>query len=335
MTVQKQINFLLATLPYIILVQLSLTILLAQAEDSIYGPTKSGDLIWNIAGKVTPNSSVTKPQMILSLLKANPQAFKVPCNFNSLKIKEILKIPAMAEIQEISATDANAEFKRQNDEWTKRRRNPIKCPTIESPVVATKTPTETPAVEVPTPVTTVPQKTIPATAEKTTPTPAVVPPSPPATTAPTKPVSLTTPPPVAAAPPVLPPVASPPPQLVPEESTTAMVAAATPSANSTTAPTTPVTGPPAQTEAPSASSSSLMWIILSVGGLLAALIIGGLLHKHTKQHNSTPVDTNVPTDESNRSAPTIASQAVEVDDMPLHTEIKAENITKDEEKFKL
>lgn len=329
---QKQTNFLLATLPYIILVQLSLTILLAQAEDNIYGPTKSGDLIWNIAGKVTPNSSVTRPQMILSLLKANPQAFKVPCNFNSLKTKEILKIPTMAEIQKISATDANAEFKRQNDEWTKRRRNPIKCPAIESPVVTTKTPTETPAAEVPTPVTTTPQKTIPATAEKTTPTPAVVPPSPPA---PIKPVSPTTPPPVVAAPPVLPPETSPPPRLVPEESTTATVAATTPSANSTTVPTTPVTVPPAQTEAPSAFSSSLMWIILSVGGLLAALIIGGLLHKHTKQHNSTPVDTNVPTDESNRSASTIASQAAEVDDMPLHTEIKAENITKDEEKFKL
>lgn len=327
MTVQKQINFLLATLPYIILAQLSLTITLAQAEDSIYGPTKSGDLIWNIAGKVTPNSSVTKPQMILSLLKANPQAFKVSCNFNSLKTKEILKIPSLAEIQKISATDANAEFKRQNDEWTNRRRNPIKCPTIESPVVATTTPTETPAAEVPTPVTTADQKTIPATAEKNTPATAVVPPSPPATAAPIKPVSPTTPPPAAPAP-VLPPVAPamPPPRLVPEESTTVKVETPV-SSTTSTASTTPA--PPSQTETPFASASSLMWIILSIGGLLAALIIGGLLHKLTKQRSSTG--------ESNESAPMVASPLGEIDDMPLHThtEIKAENITKDEDKFKL
>ena len=36
-----------------------------------YGPTKTGDLLWNIAGEVRPDKSISRYQAMLSLLKAN------------------------------------------------------------------------------------------------------------------------------------------------------------------------------------------------------------------------------------------------------------------------
>ena len=73
-------------------------------DHTTYGPVKSGDLMWSIAGKFTPKDGpVTRQQVIMGILHANPDAFKVPCNFNSLKVGETLNIPALTDIQQVLA----------------------------------------------------------------------------------------------------------------------------------------------------------------------------------------------------------------------------------------
>ncbi|MFK5971455.1 MAG: FimV/HubP family polar landmark protein [Candidatus Marithrix sp.] len=90
-----------------------------------YGPTKAGDLLWNIAGKVRPNKSITRYQSMLALLKANPQAFQIPCNLNTLRIGKILQIPL--NMQELTKKEAVNEFYRQHNEWKDFRNKQIIC----------------------------------------------------------------------------------------------------------------------------------------------------------------------------------------------------------------
>lgn len=100
------------------------------AEDTaVYGPTESGDILWNIAGKVQTNdSSVTRHQIMVALFRANAQAFRVPCNIHSLlKIGQHLKVPAVAEMHAIPPAEALAFIKQQGKIWQRRRTQPIVC----------------------------------------------------------------------------------------------------------------------------------------------------------------------------------------------------------------
>ena len=94
-----------------------------------YGPTKAGDLLWNIAGQVRPNKSITRYQSMLALLKANPQAFQIPCNLNTLRIGKVLQIPV--NMQELTKKEAVNEFYRQRDEWKNFRKKQIICRSTE------------------------------------------------------------------------------------------------------------------------------------------------------------------------------------------------------------
>ncbi len=107
---------------------ITLIILLAITSSTFaqtYGPTKSGDLLWNIAGKVRPNKSISRYQAMLALLKSNPQAFQIPCNLNTLRIGKILQIPL--NMQELTKKQAVNEFYRQRDEWKDFRKKQIIC----------------------------------------------------------------------------------------------------------------------------------------------------------------------------------------------------------------
>jgi FimV-like protein len=114
--------------------------LFAQETAQTYGPITPGERLWNIAAKVSP-PSITRHQAILALHKANPQAFGVSCNMNSLKIGETLRIPSLSEMQALSPDDAIKEFNRQIQQWESRRQNPIVCPEIEEQVEETNTET--------------------------------------------------------------------------------------------------------------------------------------------------------------------------------------------------
>jgi FimV-like protein len=105
---------------------------------STYGPIKTGEMLWEIAAKVRPDPAITRHQVMIALLKANPHAFRISCNINSLKTAQTLLIPALAEMQTTGAAAAEKEYYRQNNEWKAYRRQkgpPIVCP----PVVPTTT----------------------------------------------------------------------------------------------------------------------------------------------------------------------------------------------------
>lgn len=128
----RQFNLILAIiLSYASLVGYGITPISAE-ETHTYGPIKAGDMLWTIAGKVSP-PSVSRHQVVLALQQANSHAFSVPCNFNSLKLGETLRIPSLTEIQAFIPEKAMAELNRQNKEWQNRRQKKIVCPPIAQP----------------------------------------------------------------------------------------------------------------------------------------------------------------------------------------------------------
>lgn len=103
-----------------------------------YGPTQPGDMMWKIATQVRPDDSVSRYQVMLALLRTNPHAFDIPCNLNSLKVGETLKIPPVAEMKALSERAAVEEYKQQVEAWKNRRNNPINCPPITADVETEK-----------------------------------------------------------------------------------------------------------------------------------------------------------------------------------------------------
>lgn len=103
-------------------------LLIATVAAETYGPVKSGEMLWVIAGKVPATTEITRYQSIIALLQANPQAFNIQCNFNSLKIGAVLTIPQPSEFPFLSSDQALNEFNRQNTEWKAYRQGQtIQC----------------------------------------------------------------------------------------------------------------------------------------------------------------------------------------------------------------
>ena len=85
-------------------------------NDSQYGPTDSSDTLWAIATQVRPDSSVSVQQMMMALLRSNPEAF-INSNINGLKRGQILNIPSRDEISDLSSQEAISEVGAQNSDW--------------------------------------------------------------------------------------------------------------------------------------------------------------------------------------------------------------------------
>ncbi len=86
-------------------------------SDSEYGPTDSADTLWSIASQVRPDSSVSVQQMMIALLRANPEAF-INGNINGLKRGQILNIPNRDETSNLSMAEAVSEVSSQNSAWS-------------------------------------------------------------------------------------------------------------------------------------------------------------------------------------------------------------------------
>jgi FimV-like protein len=118
----------------------------AQTIVQTYGPIKSGDMLWNIAAQVRPNAAVNRYQVMIALLKANPQAFEVSCNMNSLKVGKILQIPNLSDMQALTQAQALEEFNRQRKEWQayRRQKQTITCipPTQQQVIPLAKKPSQ-------------------------------------------------------------------------------------------------------------------------------------------------------------------------------------------------
>ena len=78
------------------------------------------DTLWEIARELRPDSSVSIQQMMLALLRTNPDAFSNG-NINWLKAGADLWMPSDFEMQALSAAEAFAEVLVQNNVWREAR----------------------------------------------------------------------------------------------------------------------------------------------------------------------------------------------------------------------
>ncbi len=82
--------------------------------------TVSGDTLWEIALRARPDRSVAVQQVMMALLRANPDAF-FQDNINALKAGAELKIPDLSAIAAVSRSEAQAETSRHWALWEQYR----------------------------------------------------------------------------------------------------------------------------------------------------------------------------------------------------------------------
>lgn len=109
------------------------------AATGSYGPVDSGKTLWSIADEVRPDDSVTIKQMMVALLRANPEAFQGE-NVNKLKRGSVLRIPGRDEASILTSEQAAALIAEQSGSL-RSRRQPVPQPTetvaetVSEPVV--------------------------------------------------------------------------------------------------------------------------------------------------------------------------------------------------------
>lgn len=81
-----------------------------------YGPVAPGQTLWSIANSVRPDTSISVNQMMVALLRANPEAFAQE-NVNRLKQGSVLRVPGQDEATRLSATQAAELVNQQASAW--------------------------------------------------------------------------------------------------------------------------------------------------------------------------------------------------------------------------
>ena len=89
-------------------------------ETRKYGPVVQFDTLWSLARELRPDTSVSIQQMMLALLRTNPDAFSYG-NINWLKKDEVLWMPNDFELQAISTSEVFVEVLSQNNFWREAR----------------------------------------------------------------------------------------------------------------------------------------------------------------------------------------------------------------------
>ena len=84
-----------------------------------YGVVR-GDTLWTLARELRPDTSVSIQQMMLALLRTNPDAFSYG-NINWLRAGEVLWMPSEFELQALTQAEAFAEVLAQNNFWRAER----------------------------------------------------------------------------------------------------------------------------------------------------------------------------------------------------------------------
>ncbi|GAA0720831.1 FimV/HubP family polar landmark protein [Dokdonella soli] len=94
------------------------------AKEGEYGPVEAGETLSEVARASRPNEGVNINQMMLALLKNNPNAFYKD-NINALKRGAILRVPSADEIKAVgSASEAAAQVHSQVEDWRGGRASP-------------------------------------------------------------------------------------------------------------------------------------------------------------------------------------------------------------------
>jgi len=80
-----------------------------------YGPVRANETLWRIANRLSADRNVSVNQMMVALYRANPEAFAG--NINRLLRGAILRVPREGDLNSIGRREANAEVRRQHQEW--------------------------------------------------------------------------------------------------------------------------------------------------------------------------------------------------------------------------
>ena len=92
----------------------------AMTSPGSYGPTVPGDTLWEIALRARSDRSLTVQQVMMALLRANPDAF-FQDNINALKAGAVLNIPDASAIAAVSRPEAVALTGRHWALWEQYR----------------------------------------------------------------------------------------------------------------------------------------------------------------------------------------------------------------------
>lgn len=110
--------------------------------------TQPSDTLWSIATAVRPDASVSMEQVMLGLLKTNPDAF-INGNINNLKAGQILRVPSREEMTALSQSDALNEVRQQNTAWREGHSTAVAARAMTAPAPAPEAaePAEAPAAQ--------------------------------------------------------------------------------------------------------------------------------------------------------------------------------------------
>jgi len=86
------------------------------APDTVGHRIQEGDTAWSLANSMKSDDSVSTEQMLVAMLRANPEVF-INENVNGLKRGYILRTPDYADIEAISHEEAKATVLQQNALW--------------------------------------------------------------------------------------------------------------------------------------------------------------------------------------------------------------------------
>ncbi len=103
------------------------------AEQHDYGPVRSGETLWEIAGGLYLGSGLNRDQIMLALLEANPGAFSPSCNLNAvLRVGVRLRLPTLEQVKRRDAASASAMVELQAQQWAEHRSvgRPLDCQTV-------------------------------------------------------------------------------------------------------------------------------------------------------------------------------------------------------------
>jgi pilus assembly protein FimV len=93
----------------------------------VYGPTAPGDTLSEIAVALRPDRSTSVNQVMLALLRSNPQAF-FQDNINNLHKGMVLRLPDIATIKSISQAEALAQVQQHYTVWEQYRSGIVAAP---------------------------------------------------------------------------------------------------------------------------------------------------------------------------------------------------------------
>ncbi|WP_406663370.1 FimV/HubP family polar landmark protein [Gallaecimonas sp. GXIMD1310] len=79
------------------------------SDGNFYGPISPSDTLWSIASNLRPDNSVSVYQTMIAIERKNPGAF-VGGDINRLVKGSILKVPTLAEVQQVDPADARRRF---------------------------------------------------------------------------------------------------------------------------------------------------------------------------------------------------------------------------------